>query len=674
MIVDLEDPEDMHDTPSSRPRTTNQEGEFVAARGGDEDLVRRSTPTTSGQFTTQTGGQQRPPHASDPCLIERQGEPHQADRSRSSSKNWNADSQKFQDVEQSSAKPRDEYRPASAQSDENQDDKIIDSTSSLEREPRRQFRTQIHHDIPDRENFQGQQTGLRQLPSVSSLGAQEEADPILDPPPPLAQKLAQDPSSSQVSLPSDVGDSLPRYLGGRNWPRGGSNHLQSPLAQREAIQSQPERPPVRHNGRPSSTPRLLSPLSPQHDLSRRPEQSSSPRDRASHRISSSPMEKLKNVGRFRRISMGSNPPDFKTGQSPKTPFDRLAGFLGRQHRKSGPPEQVPPSPDNRSSRPHLVPAPPQPDSRVASPSISSFDNHERPVSLPNGRNTFNGQQPPPEGYFAHETPESFSAAQPHPHLRGTASAERMRLSDPTPLDPARLSPHHSPPYPSPPTPRRQPHVSSPRFSSPMPSPSPRTPPSRGRSEERTYAEELHLRSRSPKAFAPRPEERNLPKHDPTDPAFRLGAFRSSNPRTSRVGDQELPWKITIPGDSDETTLDPSASWRQETEGVLNGTRLPTYQEDAQEHGQHQYPQDEKRSPPPPNPRASLTDAPPPPPPHPTRPEHPHRPPARAMNSFDTPVELPVRADDDSSEEIMMSSTAYPGQEWRPAGYSGWGDQ
>ncbi|KAL3493765.1 hypothetical protein BJX62DRAFT_66199 [Aspergillus germanicus] len=385
------------------------------------------------------------------------------------------------------------------------------------------------------------------------------------------------------------------------------------------------------------------------------------------------MEKLKNVGRIRRISMGSNQPDFKAGQSPKKPF-RLAGLFSRTHKKSGSPEQIERSSDNSSSIPHLAPLSPRPDSRIASSSISSFDNYERPVSLPDGRDALNSRRPPPEGYFAHESPESFSVTQPHHHhLRGAASSDRMRLSDPTPLDPGRLSPHHSPPYHLPQTPRRQQHVSSPRLSSPIPSPVPHTPPSRGRSEDLTYAQDLHFRSRSPKAFAPRPEERNLPKHDPTDPAFRLGAFRSSNPRTSRVGDQELPWKITIPGE-DETTIDPSASWRQETVGVLNDTRLPTYQEDVQEHGPSQHPQDEKGGPPVPNPPINAVNAPQMQLPNHASPEHPHRPPARAINSFEAAVELPVRADDDSSEEIMMSSTAYPGQEWRPLGFSEWEHQ
>jgi hypothetical protein len=51
--------------------------------------------------------------------------------------------------------------------------------------------------------------------------------------------------------------------------------------------------------------------------------------------------------------------------------------------------------------------------------------------------------------------------------------------------------------------------------------------------------------------------------------------------------------------------------------------------------------------------------------------HPHRGEARAVNPDDAPVELPVQWDDDSGEEITMSSTAYPGQEWKPLGFSGW---
>ncbi|KAL4906762.1 hypothetical protein BDW74DRAFT_176373 [Aspergillus multicolor] len=398
------------------------------------------------------------------------------------------------------------------------------------------------------------------------------------------------------------------------------------------------------------------------------------------------MEKLKSVGRFRRISMGANQSDLKSGQPLKKPFNRLSGLFSRtQHRKSAPPEPIIESSSEASTRHWLAPVTSRPDSRIASSSISSVDNHDRPVSLPDGRNTLNNRRAPVEGYFAHESPDSFTVPSPHQHLRGATSSDHMRTSDPTPIDHGRLSPHF-PGYHPPITPHRPPHVSSPRLSSPLPSPVPQTPPSRGRSDDRSYAQELHLRSRSPKAFAPRPEERNLPKHDPTDPAINLGAFRTSNIRTSRVGDQELPWKITIPGDDEDddepAVRNTSASWRHETEGVLNGTstsnstgtRLPTYEEDEEEHGPTQYqPQDEKQDYHDTHPPAISEAIQPPARPNTTLPDrnHPHRSGARTVNAFDAPVELPVRTDDNSSEEIMMSSTAYPGQEWRPLGFSEW---
>lgn len=50
--------------------------------------------------------------------------------------------------------------------------------------------------------------------------------------------------------------------------------------------------------------------------------------------------------------------------------------------------------------------------------------------------------------------------------------------------------------------------------------------------------------------------------------------------------------------------------------------------------------------------------------------HPHRDEGRAINETLSPIELPVTKDD-SSEEILMTSTAYPGQEWKPAGFGGW---
>ncbi|KAL4884815.1 hypothetical protein BJY04DRAFT_170760 [Aspergillus karnatakaensis] len=605
--LDLDPSQDLHDLPSSRPLTTTRSANNAATtRSGGALFV--PPPVPGVPTNRQSGGQQRPAGPSDPCPI-------------INSKN---DDARF---------------IAEGQAD----------------------------------GIQGRPRVLQhQLPSVSSLGLQDtDLDP---PPPPLAQKLAQDKhdqSASLVSLPSDQGDAQPPLLGDRTrrWSdstgQGTGNHNKNlsvnPLAQREA---------VRH-----STGSRLSPIptSPQHDWRHRPEQRSSSRDPALHRTSLlllPPMEKLKNVGRFRRTPKETNQPESRHAQPQKKPFIKLTGLFSRTHQaKFGPPKQFQSSSDTSAGQ-YLAPVASSPDSRIASSSISSIENHERSISLPDRRNNIHARRAPPEGYFAHESPETFSVARPHQHIRSASSPDRTRLSDPYPVDPRRLSPQ-SPPYHSSATPQRQPRATSPRHSSPLPSP--RTPPSRGRSEDRTYAQELHLRSRSPKAFAPRPEERNLPKHDPTDPAYKLGTFRSSNPRTSRVGDQELPWKITIPGDTEEATANTSASWRRETEGVLNGTRLPTYQEDVEEHGTLQRTPDEKRAPLFPDP-PTVPDEPIPSQTNPTSPNHPHRSGARAINSLETPVELPVRTDDNSSEEIMMSSTAYPGQEWRPLGFSEWEHQ
>ena len=147
------------------------------------------------------------------------------------------------------------------------------------------------------------------------------------------------------------------------------------------------------------------------------------------------------------------------------------------------------------------------------------------------------------------------------------------------------------------------------------------PSSRGRSSsQRTYAQELQLRSRSPKLFELRPQDKadTSKNGGGRDPATQLGGFQAVNPRTSRVGDQELPWKLSIPGDS---TTDTAAA-------AADG--------------------DNKHD------------------------KHPQRGQIRAINEGQPPVELPEHKDkDDEGEEIVMSSTAYPGQEWRPDGLSQW---
>ncbi|KKK16716.1 hypothetical protein AOCH_005342 [Aspergillus ochraceoroseus] len=735
------DSEDLYSAPTSKPWTVSWNDDRLAPTAGEEAFVRRpaaySDPNASNQMAQRQSFERRDDVALVGAYAPReddqqqhcpagpsdsiQGSGEHIQPSRPPSNNNRAD---CKEVEQSGAKPLQEAsssRNCDSFQDNEKDDAILQANNNNAASAPRgnrpdhlslsttspQSQSQIIQDLSTRSRrcspppvattttstttaFDHRRGGshghltLGQLPSVSSLGAQE-AD--LGPPPSLSQKLAQD-NYSLVSLPSDIGDVQPRNPGGTLGARTSHSDYSERLSPGASAGHGAEQNRLNGSayspGQPPSSTRPQSTLTIQYDWSRPPEQiSSSSRDPASHRHSSSRMEKLKSMSRFRGISMGSNQPDPKAGQSSKKPFNRLTGLFGRsQHKQTqslGRPGSFPQ--DIRKTQQYLAPVLSQPTSRrITRSSVSSFDNQEPPVSITGSRNNFQGQRPPVDGYFARESPESFSLAQAHEHVPSAVNQNRTRLSYTSPTDHARLSPQSPRYHPLSSSPQQQYHLSSPRLSSPLPSPVPRTPPSRGRSQERTYAQDLHLRSRSPKTFAPRPEERDLPNNDPSDPAFNLGTFRT-NPRTSRVGDQELPWKITIPGESEDTPKDSSATWRQETTaGVLNCTRLPSYQEDAQEHGQsdpHQYLQDEKRAPSPSGhpavPTLQLNEShetgqnknPPPPL------EHPHRSGARAINTFETPVELPVTADNDSSEEIIMSSTSYPGQEWRPLGFSEW---
>jgi hypothetical protein len=160
----------------------------LTTRGGDEFFVRPCTHPTSGQFVRQSAGQQRAVGASNPCPVEGQGEPHQDYYSRSSSQIEEAGSQ---NVEYFSAQPRDARPREGAQSNETDSNK--NAVSFSEKEPSPQLQTPTPDDTLGQValHVQGQQhLVLRQLPSVSSLGVQE-AEHLLDPPPPLVQKLGE---------------------------------------------------------------------------------------------------------------------------------------------------------------------------------------------------------------------------------------------------------------------------------------------------------------------------------------------------------------------------------------------------------------------------------------------------------------------------------------------------
>jgi len=128
-----------------------------------------------------------------------------------------------------------------------------------------------------------------------------------------------------------------------------------------------------------------------------------------------------------------------------------------------------------------------------------------------------------------------------------------------------------------------------------------------------------------------------------------------------MGDQELPWKLRIPGDIDE----------------------------EHEH-EHEHEHTRSQGPAPPTTTALTTVTTTPAPQIATTPaitpnkdetndnEAAHQQKAiRTINEGQSPIELPApgqsggKDEESSDEEVVMSSTAYPGQEWRPAGFSGW---
>jgi hypothetical protein len=205
--------------------------------------------------------------------------------------------------------------------------------------------------------------------------------------------------------------------------------------------------------------------------------------------------------------------------------------------------------------------------------------------------------------------------------------------------------------------------------------------------DRTHMHHLQIRSRSPISYSPAIYQDEEPLSDQTDPASKLGTFQSAVPSTPRVGDQETPWNITLP-EEDEQKPSPGESPSQDPS---------------------QYPLPDSALMSPINPSAENLPPPPPPkipldsPPSSTLPAHPSSsatpvpgpasphsaspapvvspatelvlPTANNRQSADGPVhavELPARVPgDESSEEIVMSSTSYPGQEWQPSYLGNW---
>lgn len=210
-----------------------------------------------------------------------------------------------------------------------------------------------------------------------------------------------------------------------------------------------------------------------------------------------------------------------------------------------------------------------------------------------------------------------------------------------------------------------------------------------RQESLDHTRDLQRRSRSPRA-RPRSPNGYPEDQDDADPAHNLGTFRSQN-STPRLGDQEKPWSLSIPEEREEGK-------QGQHIGLHNNRRQSIPRPEGDQNDPSRYP--------PPDSAADIMSpvdpaaahmAPPPPPKIPlshassnhSKPSHPsgrqvplpsgeENPHADVQSQEEygarvkatSPVELPVPGDDES-EEIVMSSTAYPGQEWMPSNWGHW---
>ncbi|PGH14374.1 hypothetical protein AJ80_05964 [Polytolypa hystricis UAMH7299] len=236
----------------------------------------------------------------------------------------------------------------------------------------------------------------------------------------------------------------------------------------------------------------------------------------------------------------------------------------------------------------------------------------------------------------------------------------------------------------------------------------------GRNGDGEDANKLKLRSRSPIGHPPVPDGKPVATTDKSNPAYNLGTFRDAAPTSPRIGDQETPWNISLPeGQGRVHSNGQQAVVSRRSPSV----DLPNFRFPQQSQESHVIPQTIERdtaTPPPPPPKIPLDAVAPGaqaqhparqghgphhipttptlhitiPPPQSTSPPIPQPVPqsapqlsvrratlsdmtdAQRLRQPHGPVELPVPGDD-SSEEIVMSSTSYPGQEWQPSYLGTW---
>ncbi|KAL2000645.1 hypothetical protein VTN02DRAFT_2798 [Thermoascus thermophilus] len=406
-----------------------------------------------------------------------------------------------------------------------------------------------------------------------------------------------------------------------------------------------------------------------------------------------PKSKLKKFGKLHRMSLG-NAEQVPSDSSKKNPFSRLSGLFGRS--------SAPESKKRPVAQQTLRPSNPQYPASFQGPhgpypSGYPIQHTQKSNGYPPTENhrTFSGQPPPPEGYYAPARPSSLHSgaftgdhrlsqqviSDSKQNLDGSAG---FRSSYTLPVG-QRPTQHQSQAPPPPQSPYQQVqsqqqvfatrHVSQPVYLSPPPSgtispPHPVLKEHPVAQHRRSDTQDSNVRLPSPRSQPPNLAEQTIPSSDHSDPAYRLGTFHTV-PQTTRIGDQEKPWSISLPGDAEEM----SRTAHPQNRHVRHSSQPPRFYQSLRDSG---VPAGYGATSPSTGPREVSFTPEPKPDKNPSadhhrdvpRSGHPHRDEATVINKSEAPVELPVRADD-SSEEIVMTSTAYPGQEWRPAGFSRW---
>ncbi|GAM40352.1 hypothetical protein TCE0_038r12639 [Talaromyces pinophilus] len=187
-------------------------------------------------------------------------------------------------------------------------------------------------------------------------------------------------------------------------------------------------------------------------------------------------------------------------------------------------------------------------------------------------------------------------------------------------------------------------------------------------QSRSRARDLRMRSRSPRPTQMRAVGSRSENVNYADPAYNLGKFNAVT-ETPRIGDQSLPFPITLPDDLANGQLSPRSSIQPESSIFYNRNRSSAEGQNPglglNQETQMSIASAIAGAGPATTPATNTT--------------------AQAANNrgmtseYETrpviakntiPIELPVPNDHDE-DEIVMSSTAYPGQEWQPAGFEQW---